>query len=514
MPTRAAVVVGLNYSTFPPGLAADVATRAGRSLLQFAEADAAALAALLQDRGDAVVSLLGPAATHAAILAALQTAVRAIGRDGRLIFYFAGHGEIDPYNAQAAYLLPADADPESLYLTALSLDDLARRYLGDSGSALALLDCCPAGPPPASGDPGAGGNPDCAFARAAQASFARVAQHQVLVACADSVAAREQARFAHGALTYHMLDHWRANPQTDEDSLVYHVTAALAQDGLPSPLWDGGPAAPPLWDGGLAAPANPAMVAASPAPLPPASAPAPPAPAAPPVPPPPATPSGWTVLPPPGRGPAPGPPPGPRWGPPAMPPPAPPPRRTWRWAPAFVVSGIIAFGLALVLTCGLALVLTMRNQPAAPPRAPDIVVDRTATAGQRLAAVAAAATAEQRRAAALTTATAVRMAIVTGTAVAHATENAQVQAAFLAGQQAVTATAARATTTALAGRATLVATPAAGALPYGTGDLVATDAAGVDLRSLIVSARFLNPYDLQTGDWDYGFLFRSTGSDQ
>src|SRR4051794_24224195 len=125
MAARAAVLIGINYTSGPPSVSATATTSPRTQPVPGAEADAQAVAARLQGAGYATRTLLGSAATRQAILDALEEARGEAGPDGLLVGYFAGHGAVDPYNAQAAYLVPADGDPDSLYLTGIALDDLA-----------------------------------------------------------------------------------------------------------------------------------------------------------------------------------------------------------------------------------------------------------------------------------------------------------------------------------------------------------------------------------------------------
>src|SRR4051794_28781599 len=79
-PVKIALCGGINYA------GAD-----GRiPLLRYAEEDAQALAALLQGRGFAAVTLLGAAATRRAILTAVDQCAQTAAE--LCLLYFAGHG--------------------------------------------------------------------------------------------------------------------------------------------------------------------------------------------------------------------------------------------------------------------------------------------------------------------------------------------------------------------------------------------------------------------------------------
>jgi uncharacterized caspase-like protein len=128
-----ALVIGINY------------TQSQINPLHFAESDAAAMADVLEEAGYSVVTLLGEAATRAAIIQALVSQSTHAGSDGLLLFYFAGRGEVDPYDSDTAYLVPADADPNNLVATAISLDNLVSLYPRYPHLMVTLLDCVHSG---------------------------------------------------------------------------------------------------------------------------------------------------------------------------------------------------------------------------------------------------------------------------------------------------------------------------------------------------------------------------------
>src|SRR5690349_20450323 len=112
MAQHTAVVIGINYTQFPQGLASAVTEKAGLNPLRFAEADAEEMAAELEAAKYKVAFLSGTAATHRAIVDTIVRQRRVAGPDGFLLIYFSGHGDVDPDDRQIAYLLPVDADPE------------------------------------------------------------------------------------------------------------------------------------------------------------------------------------------------------------------------------------------------------------------------------------------------------------------------------------------------------------------------------------------------------------------
>ncbi len=238
MPPHVAVVIGINYTNPSPGADND-GTRGFVTPLRFAEADARAMAAALQQHDYDVVTLLGADATRRKIIESLRRQSLAAGGDGLLFVYFAGHGDIDPYDAQIAYLLPADADPEALDSTAIPLDDLARRYLGQARTTLTLLDCCHSGYAIGLRGRAVPAKAGVEFGLQAQNTFGNVRGRIVLAACAGDQQARELAELGHGAFTYYALQHWQTSQYVNDLNLYEHVATALHRVGLPSPVRGG-----------------------------------------------------------------------------------------------------------------------------------------------------------------------------------------------------------------------------------------------------------------------------------
>lgn len=84
----------------------------GPSDLKWAERDAKAVGDLLSEKfGYEVVPLIGPAATKAAVEAAVGKYCRELGDGEALVVFFAGHGQVVelPTRGEAGYLVPADA---------------------------------------------------------------------------------------------------------------------------------------------------------------------------------------------------------------------------------------------------------------------------------------------------------------------------------------------------------------------------------------------------------------------
>lgn len=101
-----------------------------RPRLNYAVADAQAVAAALPALGfppPNIRTLLDGQATKAAIETVLYKEFAGMGPDDRLLVYFAGHGEtLQIRGGEEGYLLPVDADPEALPLTAIAMDDVKR----------------------------------------------------------------------------------------------------------------------------------------------------------------------------------------------------------------------------------------------------------------------------------------------------------------------------------------------------------------------------------------------------
>lgn len=244
MPGRYAVVIGINYRNFPATMDQEVQSRAGINALNYAEADAEEMAEQLNADGYDVVKLVGPAATRVAIINALRTQSRNAGPEGLLLVHYSGHGALDPDDHELAYLLPADADPQDMAISAIPLNDIAsRRLLGQTRSALVLLDCCHSGY--AVGFKGADKDVILAqaeeFSQQAGQAFERVRGRITIAACAGEQLARERGDLRHGVLTYYVLEHWRNNVGSVNDLNLYEYLAERMnpQQGVPDPVRGG-----------------------------------------------------------------------------------------------------------------------------------------------------------------------------------------------------------------------------------------------------------------------------------
>jgi hypothetical protein len=245
MSGRYAVVIGINYRNFPATMDQEVQSRAAINALNYAEADAEEMAEQLSADGYDVVKLVGTAATRAAIINALRTQSRNAGPEGLLLVHYSGHGALDPDDRELAYLLPADADPQEMSIFAIALNDIAtRRLLGQTRSALVLLDCCHSGYAVdfKSGDKDIMlTNEAQAFSQQAGLTFRGVSGRVIIAACGGQQLARERQDLQHGVLTYYVLQHWRNSTKSVNDLNLYEYLAERMrpQQGVPDPVRGG-----------------------------------------------------------------------------------------------------------------------------------------------------------------------------------------------------------------------------------------------------------------------------------
>jgi tetratricopeptide (TPR) repeat protein len=132
-----AVVIGINqYEKWPA--------------LEFAAADAKAVKAALETSGfDEIVMIMDQEATQRRILTELFHNLPAkVGRNDRVLFYFAGHGQTEdlPDGGKKGYIIPADAETDGFASTAVSMEQI--RSLSSRIAAkhiLYVMDCCYSG---------------------------------------------------------------------------------------------------------------------------------------------------------------------------------------------------------------------------------------------------------------------------------------------------------------------------------------------------------------------------------
>ncbi len=235
MASRAAVVIGINYEPDPY---ARGQVRVMQPALRFAEADARAMAAELEQAGYKVALLCGAAATDGAIRSALVAQRRIAGAEGHILFYFAGYYDFapDPY-AQVIHLVPVDADFNNLASTGIPLYAIARNYVGTVEQLVVLLDCCLSG---RVGTTGRMVRPDDVFSTQIEEEFRTAPGRTALAACANDAATRETTDLKHGVFTYALLEHWRtSDKEVTITSLAEYTTRLMQERGLPPPIRGG-----------------------------------------------------------------------------------------------------------------------------------------------------------------------------------------------------------------------------------------------------------------------------------
>ncbi|MDP2316346.1 MAG: PEGA domain-containing protein [Pseudomonadota bacterium] len=215
MAARRAVVIGVADYTDP-----DIPD------LRYATADARAIATFLRERGGFadVTLLLDAAASRAAIQTALARTLPLDAREeDEVVVYFSGHGalESDVSNREPdgfrKYLLPADADPENLFATALDMQDVSQ-WLDwvPSRTLLLILDSCYAG--------GAGGR-GIQLGYGTRALVRDVARpvatgRAVLMASQPNQVSLELESLGHGLFTWALLEGLDGAADTSADGAV------------------------------------------------------------------------------------------------------------------------------------------------------------------------------------------------------------------------------------------------------------------------------------------------------
>jgi uncharacterized caspase-like protein len=187
--------------------------------LRFAAADAKGIARLLQERIEpselSLRLVLDAEATRLGIITAIgEELPRRHHSDDLVLVYFAGHGSPEhaaPPDRIARYLVPHDADRRRIFATGIGLEDELLR-LFDRQSAqrvLFVLDSCFSGQAGGRTFVGAALRRELSAFRSGRVSlrplelgFGRV----FITACRDDEVAREDADYAHGVFTYHLLN--------------------------------------------------------------------------------------------------------------------------------------------------------------------------------------------------------------------------------------------------------------------------------------------------------------------
>jgi tetratricopeptide (TPR) repeat protein len=247
-PAKVALCIGINYTGAAPGIPA----------LRFAENDAQALAALLQERGFQVTALLGAQATHQAIYAELN---RMADLPARLtMLYFAGHGlrSNELLDKDRVYFLPYDFDPQDAVL-GLALTDLATAFEVQfhAQNAFALFDCCYAGVVAEVAINASDDQREAQWRQAFKQATDPIArggarpsgnlpeapvssgQRALIAACPATALAREFTDLQHGAVTYFALAAWSASNadpytgQLTDTNLYTYISSRLRERQLP-----------------------------------------------------------------------------------------------------------------------------------------------------------------------------------------------------------------------------------------------------------------------------------------
>ena len=99
--------------------------------LHYAVEDAMAIKIMLiNEHGfprDNVRYLIDESATQLRINKELSNLVKSVGKNDRVVFYFAGHGDTRSMGLEEGdigFLIPVDGDAEDLYLTSLPMDEV------------------------------------------------------------------------------------------------------------------------------------------------------------------------------------------------------------------------------------------------------------------------------------------------------------------------------------------------------------------------------------------------------
>ena len=224
-----AVIVGINHY-------ADEKIRD----LEFARADAEALAALLNERVDGsrqVTLLVDERATKARIARVMTDELpRLVGKDDDLLLYFAGHGcpEVDATCGEPSiHAVTHDTDYKHLAGTAINLvselSSWVRRL--EARSISVVLDASFNGAAAGRTFEGPGLWSGPRTRRLDRVSLNRLAfgsRAALLTACSDKEGATEEPTYRHGVFTHHLLDILARAPVGPLSLGAIHETVASA----------------------------------------------------------------------------------------------------------------------------------------------------------------------------------------------------------------------------------------------------------------------------------------------
>jgi len=218
-PRSIAVVVGVDayrHPAFPD--------------LRFAADDAEAMAELLlspEGGGFDRVVVLTEQADRETVLRELRNAAADLLPDDVFLFYFSGHGTLQPASDEVGrlFLLPSDANPADLESTALELLAVREFFSGLPAERKALIvDACFHGEGKSVLDPSAAASLDALVANTDQSSLRGLGAGEAhLFASTLGRPAFEDAELGHGVYTHYLLQAmtWaRAAADLDGDSLL------------------------------------------------------------------------------------------------------------------------------------------------------------------------------------------------------------------------------------------------------------------------------------------------------
>ena len=197
--------------------------------LQYTVADAEAFYDYLIDLGipsGNIIKLIDEQATNPAIRTALGNDLRRrAGADDMVIIYFAGHGgpEVDAQNLDGdgleKYMLSYEADPENLYGTAFSMNEIANVFARIQASRVIFIaDACYSG--------ASGGRTvlsgrrstisDSFLDRLGSSGTGRV----IMSASSANEPSQERSDLGHGVFTYYLLEGLRGPADSNRDGAV------------------------------------------------------------------------------------------------------------------------------------------------------------------------------------------------------------------------------------------------------------------------------------------------------
>lgn len=199
-----AVIIGINDYEKWPGL-------------EFAVADANAIKNTLQKTGfDDITLIMDKEATQRRILTELfHRLPEKVGRNDRVLFYFAGHGQTEdlPGGGKKGYIIPVDAETDSYASTAVSMEQI--RSLSSRIAAkhiFYVMDCCYSG---------LGLNRSVGVWRGINDYLNKVSSMRVVqIITAGGQGEQVQEREGHGLFTSYFLKAIQGEADLDKDKVV------------------------------------------------------------------------------------------------------------------------------------------------------------------------------------------------------------------------------------------------------------------------------------------------------